>query len=167
MMTWWPHLTEVPVSDDSHMTWHIWHRSSYMMTWWPHLTEVPVSDDCHGVQHDVGQGPERGQEREHLPHQVQHHGVRSSPALRCGIYSNIILEQRVLFVSWLTLVLSCLRTKTLTSAGLWWLWLRSLHDGSRPSLQWGKSWQYSYIKIAVQLSFAKNVIFKAFLGPTQ
>ena len=38
-----------------------------------YLTQIPVPDDSHDVQHDVGQGPERGEEGKHLPDEVYHH----------------------------------------------------------------------------------------------
>ena len=41
-----------------------------------YLAQIPVPDDSHDVQHDVGQGPERREEGEHLPDEVYHH-VRS------------------------------------------------------------------------------------------
>ena len=67
---------------------------SFIRTQSFYLAQIPVPDDGHDVQHDVGQGPERREEGEHLPDEVYHH-------VRSQLYSKQLLLSR-LEVVWRT-----------------------------------------------------------------
>ena len=88
-----------------------------------YLAQIPVPDDSHDVQHDVGQGPERREEGEHLPDEVYHH-VRSQ------------LNSKQLFLSRLEVVWGRGEDSDL---GVSWAGFRPLHDCSGRH-QGGKSW---------------------------
>ena len=88
-----------------------------------YLAQIPVPDDSHDVQHDVGQGPERREEGEHLPDEVYHH-VRSQ------------LNSKQLFLSRLEVVWGRGEDSDL---GVSWAGFRPLHDCSGRH-QGSKSW---------------------------